>query len=135
MGFNMGQRMVDEFLSRSGITQRCTDFAETCDVVAKVGFKMFLGVRADLANWNADKTECSLLLGESPLIEFVELPESLGGLWYSMLVCGIIRGALDMLNTQVKTEPVKCMLRGDAVNEYRISLIEEVREIYVADED
>merc|ERR1711937_603366 len=39
MGFNMGQRMVDEFLSRSGISQRCANFRETCDVIAKVGFK------------------------------------------------------------------------------------------------
>eukprot|EP00298_Acanthocystis_sp_HF-20_P005005 c15296_g1_i1.p1 GENE.c15296_g1_i1~~c15296_g1_i1.p1 ORF type:complete len:189 (+),score=80.55 c15296_g1_i1:50-616(+) len=135
MGFNMGQRMVDEFLAKSGISQKCSDFKESCEVLAKVGFKMFLGVSADIGGWNNENTECSLTIAENPLIEFVELSYELKGLWYSNLLCGIIRGALEMLNTQVSTQMKKCMLHGDEINEIRISLIEEVQETYVADDE
>merc|ERR1719265_3112505 len=115
----MGQRMVDEFLAKSGISQKCASFKETCEVIAKVGFKMFLGVPADVSNWNADNTECSLTIGDNPLTEFVELPESLRSLWYTNILGGIIRGALDMLNVQVKTQLKRCTLRGDDLTELR----------------
>jgi hypothetical protein len=59
---------------------------------------MFMGVTADISNWNGDSTECSLTIGENPLIEFVELPENLNQLWYSNILCGVIRGALDMVS-------------------------------------
>ena len=59
-GYNIGQRLVDEFLARSK-TARCADFREAADKVAKVGFKMFLNVTAAATNWNAEGTECSLV--------------------------------------------------------------------------
>ena len=41
----------------------------------------------------------SLILDENPLAEFVELPDEAlqGGLWYSNVLCGVIRGALEMV--------------------------------------
>ena len=45
MGYNIGTRIVDEFFAKSppgrGI---CQNFRETVEVIAKEGFKMFLGV-------------------------------------------------------------------------------------------
>uniref|UniRef100_A0A0E0LNY8 Trafficking protein particle complex subunit n=1 Tax=Oryza punctata TaxID=4537 RepID=A0A0E0LNY8_ORYPU len=41
-GYNIGTRLVDEFLAKSNVS-RCVDFKETADVIAKLGFKMFLG--------------------------------------------------------------------------------------------
>ena len=40
----------------------------------------------------------TLTLDENPLAEFVELPEDVleGGIWYSNVLCGVIRGALEM---------------------------------------
>lgn len=40
----------------------------------------------------------TLTLDENPLAEFVELPEDVleGGLWFSNVLCGVIRGALEM---------------------------------------
>jgi hypothetical protein len=40
-----------------------------------------------------------LTLDENPLAEFVELPDEVleGGLWFSNVLCGIIRGALEMV--------------------------------------
>lgn len=37
------------------------------------------------------------ILEDNPLADFVELPEQLAGLKYSNLLCGVIRGALDMV--------------------------------------
>jgi hypothetical protein len=107
----MGQRLIDDLLAKSGISQ-CSDFRETAEVIAKVqpppphphpppppqiGFKMFLGVSATVANWNADGNVCSLILDENPLNDFVELPEQFKALKYSNILCGVIRGALEMV--------------------------------------
>ena len=37
------------------------------------------------------------ILEDNPLTDFVELPEQLGALKYSNLLCGVIRGALEMV--------------------------------------
>jgi len=41
----------------------------------------------------------SLTFDDNPLAEFVELPEEAleGGLWFSNVLCGVIRGALEMV--------------------------------------
>jgi hypothetical protein len=59
-GFSIGQRLIDEYLAKSK-TQRCSDFRETADKIAKVGFRMFLNTTAAVTNWNAEGTECSLV--------------------------------------------------------------------------
>lgn len=50
MGYNIGLRLIDEFLSKSGINA-CQDFRDTCEVIAKVGLRMFLGVSGEVENW------------------------------------------------------------------------------------
>jgi hypothetical protein len=41
----------------------------------------------------------TLTLDENPLTEFVELPEEAieSGLWFSNVLCGVLRGALEMV--------------------------------------
>lgn len=41
----------------------------------------------------------SLTFEENPLAEFVELPDEAleGGLWFSNVLCGVLRGALEMV--------------------------------------
>jgi hypothetical protein len=41
----------------------------------------------------------SLTFDDNPLAEFVELPEEAleGGLWFSNVLCGVLRGALEMV--------------------------------------
>ena len=49
MGFNIGTRIVDEFFAKSPAGRGvCKTFKETCEVVAKEAFKMFLGVTCDV---------------------------------------------------------------------------------------
>ncbi|XP_028056574.1 trafficking protein particle complex subunit 3-like isoform X1 [Camellia sinensis] len=96
MGYNIGIRLIDEFLAKSNVS-RCVDFKETAEVIAKVGFKMFLGVTASVTNLDADGTCCSLILEDNPLVDFVELPDTCQGLYYCNILSGIIRGALEMI--------------------------------------
>eukprot|EP00903_Cladosiphon_okamuranus_P015509 g14319.t1 len=135
MGYNIGVRLIDEFLAKSQLSTPggCTDLKETADVIAKVAFKMFLGVTADVASWNADGTAFSLLLYDNPLIEFVELPPQYSGLLYSNLLCGVIRGALEMVQMKVTCRCTRDVLRGDDVNEIRVELKEMMED--VMDED
>eukprot|EP00026_Physarum_polycephalum_P016531 Phypoly_transcript_17455.p1 GENE.Phypoly_transcript_17455~~Phypoly_transcript_17455.p1 ORF type:complete len:137 (+),score=19.86 Phypoly_transcript_17455:373-783(+) len=122
-GYNIGLRLVEEFLARSGLG-RCTDFVETAEVVSKVGLKMFLGITGHVTDWDSEKKEFSLILEDNPLIEFVELPEQYNKLWYSNILCGVIRGALEMVQLKVTCTFVKCVLRGDDTSEIRIVLKE-----------
>ncbi|XP_042494785.1 trafficking protein particle complex subunit 3-like [Macadamia integrifolia] len=95
MGYNIGIRLIDEFLAKSGVSS-CVDFKETAEVIAKVGFKMFLGVTASVTNWDTDGTTCSLVMEDNPLVDFVELPDTCQGLYYCNVLSGVIRGALEM---------------------------------------
>lgn len=123
IGYNMGVRLIDDFLAKSKINH-CSSFMETADVIAKVAFKMFLGVSANVTGWSTDKKTFSLMFDENPLAEFTELPESCTELWYSNILCGVIRGALEMVNMKVEATFVKCKLRGDDQNEIKVALHE-----------
>jgi Transport protein particle (TRAPP) component len=43
------------------------------------------------------------MIDDNPLAEFVELPEEAieGWLWFSNVLCGVLRGALEMVRTWV----------------------------------
>ena len=49
MGYNIGIRLIDEFLAKSNVSS-CLDFKETAEVIANVGFKMLFGVTASVTN-------------------------------------------------------------------------------------
>ncbi len=120
-GYNIGLRLIDEFLAKSGVPG-CSSFTEAVEVTARVGFKMFLGVSAEISKWNSDETACSILIPENPLIDYVDLPPQYGELLYSNVLCGIIRGALEMVQMRVECQMVKNLLKGDETNEIRVEL-------------
>ncbi len=60
---------------------------------------MFLGITPTVSSWSPDGKECSLLIDDNPLTMFVELPESHGSISYSNIICGVLRGALQMVST------------------------------------
>eukprot|EP00656_Telonema_subtile_P004869 TRINITY_DN12220_c0_g1_i1.p1 TRINITY_DN12220_c0_g1~~TRINITY_DN12220_c0_g1_i1.p1 ORF type:complete len:137 (-),score=33.32 TRINITY_DN12220_c0_g1_i1:340-750(-) len=136
MGYNIGQRIVEEFLAKSGVN-RCLDFKDACDTLAKVALPMFLNVQGDVpaGSWNHNQTECSLMLGENPMTDFVELPENQTELQYSNLLCGVFRGALEMVSFKVECEFVREMLRGETENEIRIKLVEKLKSDYAPEDD
>lgn len=104
-GFNIGTRLVEDFLARTSLP-RCTDLTQTAEILSKVGFKAFLNVVPSIvfppappAGAGGHVQEFGLVLDENPLADLAELPRDAldGGLWFSNVLCGVIRGALEMV--------------------------------------
>ncbi|KAI3778469.1 hypothetical protein L2E82_07800 [Cichorium intybus] len=105
MGYNIGIRLIDEFLAKSNVT-RCVNFRETAEVIAKVQLSSLLDnlstfleslwVTASVTNWDQEGTCCSLILEDNPLVDFVELPDTYQGLYYCNILSGFVKGALEM---------------------------------------
>jgi len=137
IGKSIGVRCVDEFLAKAdvaglGLAAQCQSLRDTAEVVAKMGFRMFLGVGAECGAFSQDQKSFSIYFHDNPLSTFVELPpagddhmgDDLRKLKYSNIYCGIIRGALEQVNLKVDVSLVKDMLKGDEVNEIRVELKE-----------
>lgn len=121
MGHNIGVRLVDEFLAKSGVTN-CSNFRETADVISKVAFKMFLGIVPEVTAWNPENSAFSLIFNDNPLLDFVELPPQYQNLQYCNILCGVVKGALEMVQLQVTCVFVRDSLKGDEVSEMRVEL-------------
>ncbi|BFZ53334.1 hypothetical protein PYCC9005_000357 [Savitreella phatthalungensis] len=130
MGYGIGTRLVEDFLARTNIG-RCRDLRETADILSKVGFKIYLNITPAVTNWSADSRAFSLILDDNPLADFVELPEdgrAQDELWFSNVLCGVIRGALEMLQVQVEAQFVSDVLRGDPATELRVIFVKMIDE-------
>lgn len=59
-GYNIGIRLVDEYLAKTK-QGRCNSFREAAETVARQALPMFLNITANVTNWNAEGNECSLV--------------------------------------------------------------------------
>lgn len=101
IGYNMGVRLIEDFLARTS-SPRCLDMRDTADKIQQA-FRMYNNIQPTIANWSAAGDEFSLVFDTNPLSEFVELPADLTNLRYSGILCGCIRGALEMVQLEVQT--------------------------------
>jgi len=133
MGFNIGVRLIDEFLAKSNMTA-CNNFRDTAAVIARVGLKMFLGCVGDIVRFRDDGRECSMILRQNPLIDMIELPTEMSQLNYHSIICGCIRGALEAVNLHSEVVVMRDELRGASETEIRITLKQIIQETYNDDE-
>ncbi|CAD5125115.1 DgyrCDS13358 [Dimorphilus gyrociliatus] len=134
MGYNIGIRLIEDFLARSSIG-KCKDLRETAEIISKNGFKMFLNITPIVANWNQSGDEFSLIIDNNPLTEFAELPDEHKSLSYCNILCGVVRGALEMVQLEVETKIVQDQLKGDNVTELKVKYIRKIEEAAPAGDD
>ncbi|ODV59754.1 TRAPP complex core subunit BET3 [Ascoidea rubescens DSM 1968] len=137
MGENIGVRLIEDFLARTG-AGRCNSFKETGEIISKVGFKIFLNIVPQVTNWTDNGKQFSLVFDENPLAEFVELPDdgkAVKELWYSNVLCGVLKGALQMVQLDVDVSFVSDVLRGHDQTEIKLRLIRYLKDEIPAGED
>lgn len=133
MGSNIGVRLIEDFLARANVG-RCHDFRDTADKV-QLAFRMYLGIAPTVTNWNSAGDEFSLVMDNNPLTEFVDLPEEYNSLKYSNLLCGVIRGALEMVHMDVAVWFAQDQLKGDGATEIKIKFLRRLEDAIPAGGD
>ena len=124
MGYNIGLRLIEDYLAKTNIP-RCHDFKDVADKIQNA-FRIYLVFAPTITNWSASNDEFSIILEQNPITDYVELPDNLGNLKYLNLLCGVIRGALEMVQIEVQVGFLQDTLRGDASTELRVKFIKKL---------
>lgn len=122
MGYNIGVRLIEDFLAKTALP-RCENMVKTSEAISKCAFKIFLNMTPQVTNFSPEKDAFSLIIDENPLSDFVELPmDAMKQLWYSNILCGVLKGALQMVQLDCDVWFISDVLKGDAHTELRIKL-------------
>lgn len=133
MGYNIGLRLIEDFLSKTNMT-RCYDFKDVADRIQNA-FRIYLGFAPTITNWSPANDEFSIIIDNNPLTEYVELPDHLTNLRYCNIFCGVIRGALEMVQIEVQTQFLQDSLRGDPTTELRVKFMKKIEDTLPSNED
>ena len=125
MGYNIGIRLIDDFLAKSCISAPKT-FKEAIEIIRGQAMPFYLNIKVDTITYGMK--EYGLTFVDNPLNDYVELPEKYQDLWYSNILCGVIRGAFEAINIRVECRYKKDTLKGHDKNEIRVKLIEIIEE-------
>ena len=132
IGYDIGKRLVDDLIDDF---QR-VDQSDQNKLMEKLICQLaqhYLGI---IGNYNqVGENEFHLKFNQNPISLYVELPESLEGLCYSNIICGIMRGMLEITGFEVKCELIKDKMKGDDINDIKISLVKYIEERFIDDEE
>ncbi|KAJ9498719.1 hypothetical protein H2202_005905 [Exophiala xenobiotica] len=126
------------------VAQLCTDYeydyAQVNQQLDKMGYNIGMRLIEDfLAKSNTGHNkQFSLLFDENPLADFVELPDdgrAQDELWFSNIFCGVLRGALEMVQMSIEAHFVSDVLRGNDVTEMRVTLIRYIEDEMPPDDE
>ena len=133
IGYNIGKRLVDDLIDdfHKNIDQSNQD--KLMEKLICQLTQYYLGIIGKY-NQTAEK-EYHLTFTENPISLYVELPESLEGLCYSNIICGILRGMLEISGFEIKCELVKDKMKGDDINDLKITLVKYIEERFIDDEE
>ena len=133
IGYNMGKRLVDDLIDDFQRSPDAADQNKLMEKIIKQIAQYYLGI---VGNYNqVSEKEFHLIFRENPISFYVELPESLSNLCYSNIICGIIRGALEISGFEVQCEIIKDTTKGDAENDLKITLVKYIEEKFIDDEE
>ena len=132
IGYDIGKRLVDDLIDDF---QR-VDQSDQNKLMEKLICQLaqhYLGI---IGNYNqVGEKEFHLKFNQNPISLYVELPESLEGLCYSNIICGIMRGMLEITGFEVKCEFIKDKMKGDDINDIKITLVKYIEERFIDDEE
>ena len=132
IGYDIGKRLVDDLIDD---IQR-VDHSDQNKLMEKLICQLaqyYLGI---IGNYNqVGENEFHLKFNQNPISLYVELPEYLEGLCYSNIICGIMRGMLEITGFEVKCELIKDKMKGDDINDIKISLVKYIEERFIDDEE
>ncbi len=132
IGYDIGKRLVDDLIDDF---QR-VDQSDQNKLMEKLICQLaqhYLGI---IGNYNqVGENEFHLKFNQNPISLYVELPESLEGLCYSNIICGIMRGMLEITGFEVKCEFIKDKMKGDDINDIKITLVKYIEERFIDDEE
>ena len=132
IGYDIGKRLVDDLIDDF---QR-VDTSDQNKLMEKLICQLaqyYLGIIGNYSQ--TGEKEFHLIFTENPISLYVELPESLEGLCYSNVICGIMRGMLEICGYEVKCEIVKDKIKGDDNNDMKITLVKYIEERFIDDEE
>ena len=120
MGYNIGIRLIDDYLAKSCIDAPKT-FEEAISIISNEALRYYLGtgakkelIKSDNIADSNQQYEYRIYFNENPLNDYVELPDKFKGLWYSNMICGVIRGAMEAINIKVE-----CKYNKDILKKYK----------------
>lgn len=108
LGKNIGKRLIEEYLCKSAIAcDSERNFGKTLSHLAKA-FKVFCGIEASVVPQTQTNEHC-IEIDQNPFEDWVDMPQedfpgcaSNGPLNYSQMICGMIVGALEMIQMNVE---------------------------------
>ena len=133
IGYDIGKRLVDDLIDDF---QRNLDVSDQNKVMEKLICQLtqyYLGI---IGKYNqTGEKEFHLTFTQNPISLYVELPESLEGLCYSNIICGILRGMMEISGFEIQCEFAKDKMKGDDINDLKITLVKLIEERFIDDEN